>query len=825
MNFFTQSYFLYRLFISLSLILITNYISATYANNTNNNSKPKTKIIEAVKAVEAPKIDGVLDDAVWQNIQPVSDFSTFEPDVGKTPNQKTEVRITYDNIAVYIGAYMYDETPDKILKEMGLRDTWNINADYFGVCFDTYNDKQNGFGFYLTASGVQNDAKYSSNGEDGNWDAVWQSAVSITDKGWIAEIKIPYSAIRFPEAEIQDWGLGFMRQIRRIRERSMWNDFDPAQDGYVNQFGTFSGLKGIEPPVRLSLTPYVTGIYKRFEGDGNFSARGGMDVKYGLNESFTLDMILVPDFSQVQSDDQVLNLSPFEVRFDENRPFFTEGTELFNRAGIFYSRRVGATPIHYYNVESELQDGEKIIKNSQETQLYNATKISGRTPKGLGVGFFNAITGNTYATIRDTTLESNNERQFLTDPVTNYNIVVLDQSLKNSSYVSLINTNVMRAGKDRDANVTATDFKFSNQKQSIAVGGKAILTQIFDKEVSDKAELGFKTDYYIEKSSGNFKIGFWQNIESDTYNPNDLGFLFNNNEFSNGIYGSYRTFEPKGILVNTFNFFNLNLSHLYEPFDFQNFNFNANHGVTFKNWLTVGINYNVEPVKGNDFFEPRQEGRFSVVPENFNMGGFISSDYRKKVAIDIDGGFARSPFYEEKGYWWGFSPRIRFSDRFSIIHRTNFSRFPREVGYATIPDDTEDVIYGFRDRQTVINTLTSKYIFTPRMALNLRLRHYWSKVAYEQFKFLQTDGYLTDTDYTGDHNNSFNAFTLDFVYTWEFTLGSELSFVWKNAIFQNDDLTDDNFFDNLNKTFDSSATNTFSLRVLYFLDYLTFKRK
>jgi hypothetical protein len=175
---------------------------------------------------------------------------------------------------------------------------------------------------------------------------------------------------------------------------------------------------------------------------------------------------LVPDFSQVQSDNQVLNLSPFEVQFQERRPFFTEGTELFNKGGLFYSRRVGGLPMDYYSVDSKLTDGEKVIKNPTQTQLLNATKLSGRTNGKLGIGVFNGLANNTYATVADSL---GNKRSILTSPLTNYNIVVLDQALKNNSSVSLVNTNVTRDGHFYDANVTGAGFRINNKTNMIKI--------------------------------------------------------------------------------------------------------------------------------------------------------------------------------------------------------------------------------------------------------------------------------------------------------------------------------------------------------------------
>ncbi|WP_400194308.1 DUF5916 domain-containing protein [Hymenobacter sp. B81] len=240
----------------------------------------------------------------------------------------------------------------------------------------------------------------------------------------------------------------------------------------MNQWGLLTGIRNIKAPLRLSLAPYISGYVNHYpyneQGKRNAttSFNGGADVKYGINESFTLDATLVPDFGQVISDNQVLNLSPFEVQFNENRQFFTEGTELFNKGNLFYSHWVGAMLLGFGRVESQLRKGttesdgrrpgEFIARNPDMTRLLNATKISGRTSKGLGLGLFNALSNNVYAMVQDSA--TGTQRQVLTQPFSNYNIFVLDQSLKNNSFVSLINTNITRAGATYDANVTGGCF-------------------------------------------------------------------------------------------------------------------------------------------------------------------------------------------------------------------------------------------------------------------------------------------------------------------------------------------------------------------------------
>ena len=353
------------------------------------------KLLQAIKLSNtSPQIDGNLDDLAWKNVQVVAGFIQNFPSFGSSASQKTEVKIVYDNSAIYIGAYLYDD-PRLIRNQITARDEeQSKDLDYFSVFLDTYNDHQNGFQFLVTSSNVQTDARLSPSvvtgfGEYGDktWDAVWDSKVSIKKDGWVVEMKIPYISLRFAKKEAQDWGIQLMRSVRRNNETSFWNPVDPNVNGFVNQFGLLKNLVDIQPPLRLSFSPYVsTGIRNTPENDGyrtEWLRSGGMDVKYGINESFTLDATLIPDFGQVVSDNVVNNLTPYEVKFEEYRPFFTEGTDIFNKSGLFYSRRIGATPSGYTDVNNMANDDPniEIIKNPGRRQLYNGIKFSGRTPK------------------------------------------------------------------------------------------------------------------------------------------------------------------------------------------------------------------------------------------------------------------------------------------------------------------------------------------------------------------------------------------------------------------------------------------------------------
>jgi hypothetical protein len=796
------------------------------------------KHVQAVRVEVAPEIDGKLDDAAWKHAEPAVDFVQTSPYPGAPSAQPAEVRIVYDNTALYIGAALFDSAPDSILRQMSVRDD-DCNCDAFGIVLDTYNSDNNSFNFFISAAGVQMDARESSEGDDKSWNAVWQSKVEINDKGWYVEMKIPFSAVRFPDSDVQTWGFNMYRRIRRTRENSNWSEVDPAVDGYINQAGELNGIENVKSPMRLSFSPYISGYVEHFphdvDGVSNYSSsiNGGMDLKYGLNDAFTLDMTLVPDFGQVQSDNQVLNLSPFEVQFNENRQFFTEGTEIFNKGGLFYSRRIGGAPIDMYAVSSQLEDGEEIVENPSQSQLVNATKVSGRTSGGLGVGVFNGVSKSMYATVRDM---EGNEREVLTDPLTNYNVLVLDQNLKNNSSISFVNTNVMRAGSHYEANVTGAMFDLATKGNKYGTRGAFKLTQKYSAS-EESPELGHSYFVDIAKRSGNLGWGMWHSVESDTYDPNDLGFLYNNNSSGYGAEVNYNIYEPFGPFNSLWTNASTYYERLYNPNKFADFNIAAELGVSWKGFTATGLNFVIEPIETYDFFEPRVWGRFYAWQPSRNLAGWVSTDYRKKFAVDARANFRQFDAEERTRFNMGFSPRWRANDKLMFILDVGRGGFYNDEGAALDQSGQgtiigEDIIFGRRDQITWENILNASYIFTNRMGLTLRVRHYWSTLTYRSFHVLDEDGHLAETDYTGHdendyslHNNSFDAFNVDMVYSWVFAPGSELTVVWKNAILRGDTQYDPAYFDNLKNTLESSQTNSFSIKVLYYIDYLSLKKK
>ena len=297
---------------------------------------------------KAPKIDGLLNDDVWKGLEIAKDFIMMEPNNGEkeNPDYKTEVKVLYDDEAIYVSAMMYAPEPSKIAREFTNRDNYG-QADHFTLVLNPNNDGINATQFEVTASGTQVDAKVFDGKEDRNWSAVWKSATKILDNGWSVEMKIPYAALRFSNEEVQTWGIQFGRKIINQNSQYSWNHIDNTVGKWTQYDGILKGIRDIDPPTRLSFYPYASTTVSHFDGETVYNQNIGLDLKYGITENFTLDLTLVPDFGQTAFDNVTLNLGPFEQRFNEQRAFFTEGTELFNKGRLFYSRRIGNTPVGY----------------------------------------------------------------------------------------------------------------------------------------------------------------------------------------------------------------------------------------------------------------------------------------------------------------------------------------------------------------------------------------------------------------------------------------------------------------------------------------------
>jgi len=769
------------------IVTLFGYITVAFCFIEDLNAQ---RIANASLKVGEIVLDGKLNELDWGSAEVISDFTQFSPNPGDASTQRTELRILYDDEAIYVGAQMFDTAPDSILMQYSQRDQIK-NSDEFGVMFSPYNDGINGVAFATTPAGILVDMNVSPTGMDSNWDAVWDVITVVDENGWTAEFEIPWAALRFAKMEEGDkvvWGVNFWRKIRRFREFAVWEPMDAtSQVEGMRETGELHGFSEITPPPRITLFPYAS-VYAESMEDGESGTRfnGGLDFKAGIGDAFTLDMTLIPDFGQVVADNLILNLSAYEIQFQDNRPFFTEGTELFNKSGLFYSRRVG-----------------------ENLQLINASKFSGRTKGGLGIGALQAFAID----VQDSTENS---------PITSYSVAVLDQSLPNNGYVHGISTFVTKDGES--ALVQGIDFELRNKKNSYSLSGQASYT-----------DDGHKWKIGASKISGNFIVDAFHLEESELYDPNDLGYLQAPNEVVNSLSLRYQIVEPFGRFVNLFSELEIEHIQLYYPRTFSDFMIASSCGALTKGFQFFRLGFAASPIRGFDFFEPRIEGYSWNTPAWGYTDLIISTDYRKKIALDVM--ITRSIPFTDGVDWNGadirLEPRFRLNDKLSLRYVYSYQSAWSQLGFATIIpglDGEDESIFGARNNKSETHVLSGSYILSNRSGFDLRIRHYWSTVDYLEFYSLGLDSELHETslitlasDNTSEYDVNFNAWSVDFGFRWQFTPGSELSIVWKNTLQSQGDMLPSGYFDNWEQMLEESFINSLSVKALYYLDYSSFK--
>lgn len=817
-------------FIVLLFAMLYGFSQAANAFSVLSKSdsiKYMVKTIEAKRIDAAVDIDAIMNEGFWQLVPVATDFIEYSPRNGTQPPFRTEIRFAYDDAALYIFAEMYDPFPDSICKEMGKRDQIeNLYTDYISFDILPYNDGLNMYEFKVSPAGLQNDCKYSAVGQDVTWDAVWESAARIHSNGWSVEIRLPYSALRFPKVDKQVWGINMWRNLRRSAEWSTWTFVDNKTQDVLKYYGTLTGISNIDPPMRFSVSPYLAGYTEKFsEGKSwNYSIKGGLDLRYGINEAYTIDMMLIPDFGQVQSDDVVLNLTPYEVKYNEKRQFFTEATELFDKCDIFYSRRIGSMPKDYYKPFQVANENERLIRNPDQTRIINATKLSGRNAKGLGVGFFNAMTSNTYAELEN--IETYEVRKINTQAFTNYNVLVADQNLKNNSYVTLINTNYSLPSSHFMANVSGIESKLTNKKNTFSFLGRFNLSQKHFE--GDSSSFGHQYLLLISKPSGRFQYRISRQLTSNTYDPNEMGFLLRNNEAINKARLSYSIQDPFGIIRNTYTEVSSTYSTLANSKNFTGLSIAFANYSNFTNFWSNYLEFAAQPLGMNDYYEPRITGKHYHRPFSYGFTWNVNSDGRSKFRYTNGISIFVAPETHNRTFVLEGTPRMRFSDKFLVSLNVSLEKNFNDYGFVNLEANQSNELiswFGRRDITTVSNILNLKYIFNTKISLTLRGRHYWSQAEYFDYYVLNDKGDLEKNEYSGVPDINFNAFTTDLNLGWYFAPGSEITLMWKNSIYTQGEELISGYFNDLGKTLASPQFNGFSIKLLYYIDYINVKKR
>ena len=806
-------------YLFVSIFLIFNIIQAQ-----------QSKSYEAFPVKSTPVIDGILSEEIWNNLVPASNFTLMWPETrhgNKIPSKyETIAYLGYDQNAIYIGAILKHPNPDKIPKEFSQRDEiWNVNAETFFVTFNTYNDDLNFFGFQITSAGTVGDV-YSSGSiesEDFLYDTVFDAKTHISSDGWSVEMAIPYSAIRFPEKDEQLWGLNFGRKIQSLDETFVWSPVNVNELEYHESNGTLTGIKNISPPVRLFFYPYVQSSINLQKGvkPANYYT-AGMDLKYGLSSSFTLDASLIPDFGQVAFDNVELNLGPFEQEFSENRAFFTEGATLFKIAdddmgggSFFYSRRIGEK----VSLDDDLLENDEQLLNFDETpQLLNTIKVTGTTNKNLSIGFLNAITDKVDAEIQNSSLNQRGKQTI--QPLVNYNVISLSQQLLNDySSISVLNTN-KTGGDGLYGNNVAFVADLFDDNRDFNIKVKAFGS----KTPAENSTNGFRSGISFSELKGNFRYNVsWWGVDKH-YKQNELGYFnfFDHQRFSSRI--SYQILNQYGFLRKYSNYLWFNDTRTFHSFDRKLWGLRFGNDFSTQNLMVFEADF-AYASKTRDYDKPRTINRYIQEPENFQSKLVMQSNKNKDFSYRIQwNNFAyfKEDFEEKKSQnRLNLAMLYRFSEQFSLAVNSNHLDFKDDVGY--LESINQDIYFGRRDIRSVENNIKLSYFFDSKKWINLRLRNYWSRAKYDQNLFrLKEDGNRTETDFSlldFDPDTNFNIWNFDINFEWWFAPGSNLVLLYRNQLFKIDSASKLDYLESLNNLFDHTAQHQFSLRINYLIDF------
>lgn len=789
------------------LLVLQSCINLYSQTNTYTTSKLKGEIT----------IDGKVDEEDWVLKKYYLTQST--PDNGKPSESPIELSIKYDESYLYLAAKVHVKNAEEINNTMTFRDALN-NTDYFGLTLDSFGVASEGYSFILTPSGVQYDSKYGGDGSEfSEWNAVWYSETVITQTGWNVEMKIPFNFLRFDKDNLENFKFNIVTFRSNLNEQAWWSPIDATKPGFLNQFGNLEGIKGISPPINLTFLPFANLLIDKnnIENKTEIDFAGGLDIKYVYKNAFTIDASIIPDFSQTTFDNAVLNLSAFEIRFDENRQFFTEGTELFNKSNFFFSRRIGERT--YFSAPTI--EGDELIENPGSAQILNLIKLTAKTKKGFGISLLNGLVNRESAKYAS-------GREELVNPYTNYNSIVFEQVLKNNSFLYFANSSVVREGNVEDFNLSEVRYRQFTKGQKITFDADVSLSQNYAK---DDTALGYFYKLGASKSSGSFRASISHEVYDEKFNPNDFGFLARNNLSNYSSSVSYTKFNPFWIL-NRFST-SVSLSHNYYKSlsirESTSFQLNL-EPITRKNQtFNIGANFRLD---GKDFFEPRIIDRFSrissYVEPYIEYITNTNRDFHTQLYCFYKH-YSDNPYDQE--FRLGYQLNKVLGKRLTVNLNQDLNFLDSNMGVISlnngIINDDGTLNYTQRDIYNLTTNINTNYLVTNKMGLSLKLRHFWAYVENKSLFLVDEVGNyqqnLQQIDLT-DNQINFNLFNLDFLFRWQFTPGSEFSVNWQKSIRDSNNILDTNFLRNVENTFNNNGIDTFSFKIVYFLDYNAIKK-
>jgi hypothetical protein len=753
-----------------------SFVLIIYTAAGQNLEKKRYK---AEQIIVAPVVNGILDEEIWQGGNWIDDFTQHEPYNGAKASQKTEFKIVFDKDNIYVGIKAFDTSPDSIVSRLTRRD--HEEGDMVGVIFDSYHDLRTGFLFGVTSSGVKWDQIFSNDGqnEDESWDPNWWAKTSINSTGWIAEMKIPFSQLRFENNSGDVWGFEVVRTLYRKQETSLWQHIPKDAPGIVHLFGEVAGFENIKPRKIFDVTPYAVARTESFkaEPENPFLAKGkksgfngGIDAKIGVTNNLTVDLTVNPDFGQVEADPSEVNLSAYETFFQEKRPFFIEGNNITNfglgigdggvgNDNLFYSRRIGRRP----QIEPDLKDGWNADMPTN-TNIIGAAKLTGKTKDGLSVGFVEALTAEEMAEI-----DTVGGRKFETvEPLTNYFVGRVQKDYKEGN--TIIGGIFTGTNRDLDKNLDdylhraaytgGLDFTQYFKKKnwmfnlnsafSLVQGTKdAILrtqtssARYFQRPDNFHTRLD-STRTSLAGSGGRMQVmklnGHWNVMlasiwKTPGFETNDLGFIRDADQLLNVLWIGYNQWEPKGFyrrysiggdIYNSTNFGGLN----------QGIGFEYNGNIGFKNywnaWGGGGIQtaaYETGQLRG---------GPAMKMPGTIRFNAGFETDERKKVVFDVFGNFNSGFNNSSQNFYSQIEVKYKPLNYLTISLQPGVSKSNSDLQYVTQTSfgNSDRYVFAAIDRKTINASFRINLNLSPDLTLQYWGQPFIATGKYSDYKYI-----------------------------------------------------------------------------------------
>lgn len=864
-------------------ILLLSIMAVLQAfNNPFDPNDYREKEVRAVRVAQPITVDGRLDEALYEG-DSYSDFIQFEPFNGAQASQKTEFWVAYDDAAIYVGARMWDTSPDSIVGRIGRRDAY-LNSDIFEVIIDSYHDKRSGFSFQINPAGsIRDEVYFNDTWTDDSWDGIWEGKTTIDDKGWTAEMRIPLSQLRFGEQDEYTWGFLPTRYIQRTGEWAYYVYHPLNENGAMSRTAELTNIRNIDPPKRREYMPYVTASTSNLPTlkdnafingkDSNFGM--GADVKLGIGANLTVDATINPDFGQVEADPSSINLSDHETYYDEKRPFFLEGRNIFrfgrggptNNIGVnfsepsfFYSRRIGRPPQGYVSAPGDSLD------HPSETRILGAAKISGKMGDNWSIGGLSALTNREHARY----YENGKIVDEQVEPFTSYNLIRMLKEMDNGRYgLGFIGTMTNRYMDgiswfgDEDSQHKSADilssqgvglgvdgWAFLGEDRGWALGGWGGFSQVsgstdrmwrlqhssshyFQRPDANHVELdttmttmaGHAGRIKLNKEGGRLQFNAALGWVSPGFESNDLGLTFSTDVINKHINIGYRWLErgtyirsasASILYANNHDFEGVNTADII--FSMANVRFvnfwslNMNGGYAFENM-------NNRALRGGPRV-PEEAGAF--------FGAGLNSDYRKNISysVSLDWG-AEDDGGDELGL--SMNLNLKIGDQLNLSIGPSFYRETNMTQYIMTLDDPDYIaMFGKRyvfarlDQTVTSADIRIDYPITPRFSLEGYFQPFIAVGDYSAFKqYVRPES--SEFEFY-DESDPFTLFDPDFNYKalvgtlvlrWEFSPGSTMFFVWTHngSDFQNHGRYD--FAKDMKRLWESEADDVFALKLSY----------